>query len=140
VIDTAARDVFQLRCERAARTLAGCVGYFVERVSFGVLAQEDSLEIALQGGPSQPDIIVQLTGVLHVSLTKPGELSGCFVDAISLTHLPSLPLPWPDGAAGRVHRFEGLHELAWLQLDGPMAVDVVASTVTVYSAESTTAA
>ncbi|MFD9082599.1 hypothetical protein ACFYYM_30850 [Streptomyces erythrochromogenes] len=48
----------------------------------------------------------------------PRELTGYFIGRISL------------------EAFNGLHALAWLRIGGPAEVDVVASTVTVYTAMS----
>ncbi|MFC8824169.1 hypothetical protein ACFT9I_02285 [Streptomyces sp. NPDC057137] len=47
-----------------------------------------------------------------------------------------MPHPWPDDAIGRVHRFDGLSELAWLRIVGPAEVEAIASIVTVYTAMS----
>ncbi|MEW2373472.1 hypothetical protein AB0940_29485 [Streptomyces sp. NPDC006656] len=135
--DTAdARDAFKNRCTDAARTLAPCVGYFISRISFDAFAEEDSLEITLREGPWKPDVVIALSNLRYISVDKPPELVGSFIDEISLIHLPKLPYSWPADAAGRVRRFDGLCELVWLRIVGPAEVDAVASTVTVYTAMS----
>ncbi|MFI8393000.1 hypothetical protein [Streptomyces sp. NPDC085540] len=80
--------------------------------------------------------MLSLSNLDHVSVDKPPQIGGSFIDEISLIHLPVLPHPWPVGAADRVRRFDGLCELAWLQIVGPAEVDAVASIVTVYTAMS----
>jgi hypothetical protein len=84
--------------------------------------------------------VISLSNLRYVSVSKPPEISGCFIDAISLIHLPKTPHPWPEDAAGRVGRFDGLCELAWLRILGPAEVDVVASILTIYTAISDDAA
>ncbi|MER6160761.1 hypothetical protein ABT147_35400 [Streptomyces sp. NPDC001868] len=128
-------DRFKNRCANAARTLASCIGYFIDRIAFDAFAEEDSLEIALREGPHKPDVVISLANLRHISIGKPPELSG-FVDEISLIHLPKMPHPWPDDVAGRVHRFDEMPELAWLRIVGPTEVDVIASIVTIYTALS----
>ncbi|MFF4563648.1 hypothetical protein [Streptomyces sp. NPDC001435] len=127
---------FRNRCANTARTLAPLVGYFISRISFEAFNEDDSLEITLREGPSKPDVVISLSGLYYATVSKPPEISGCFVDEISLAHLPRTPHPWPEGAAGRVGRFDGLSELAWLQIIGPAEVDVIAAIVTVYTAMS----
>ncbi|MFF7886235.1 hypothetical protein ACH40F_32275 [Streptomyces sp. NPDC020794] len=133
---TAADDAFKNRCANAARTLAPLSGYFITRISFAAFAENDSLEIILRQGPSSPDVMIELSNFHYVSVSKPPEISGCFIDAISLIHLPKTPHPWPGDAASRVRRFDGLPELAWLRILGPAEVDAMASIVTVYTAVS----
>ncbi|MET7355914.1 hypothetical protein [Streptomyces mirabilis] len=133
---TAADDAFKNRCANAARTLAPLSGCFITRISFAAFAEDDSLEIILGKGPASPDVVIELSSLHYVSVSKPPEISGCFIDAISLIHLPKTPRPWPGDAAGRVRRFDGLPELAWLRVLGPADVDVMASIVTVYTAVS----
>ncbi|MFD7757622.1 hypothetical protein [Streptomyces sp. NPDC059757] len=94
------------------------------------------MEITMRAGPTRPDVVISLSDLRYVAVSKPPEISGCFIDAISLTHLPVMPHPWPEEAAARVSRFNGLNELAWLRISGPAEVDVVASSVTVYTAKS----
>ncbi|MCX5380356.1 hypothetical protein [Streptomyces sp. NBC_00091] len=94
------------------------------------------MEITMRDGPTRPDVVISLSDLRHVAVSKPPEISGCYIDAISLTHLPVMPHPWPQDAADRVVRFNGLNELAWLRISGPAEVDVVASIVTVYTAMS----
>jgi hypothetical protein len=129
-------DAFKNRCVNAARTLSPCVGYYFNRISLDALAEDDVLEITLREGLSKPDVVISLSNLYYVSIAKPVELSGCFIDAISLIHLPKMPSPWPEGAADRVGRFEELGELAWLRISGLAEVDVVASIVTIYTAMS----
>ncbi len=133
---TEARDAFKNRCTNAARTLAPCVGYFISRISFDAFAEEDSLEITLREGPGKPDVVIAFSNLYYLSVGKPPQIGGSFIDEISLTHLPKLPHSWPTDAAGRVGRFDGLCELAWLRIVGPAEVDAVASIVTVYTAMS----
>lgn len=134
--ETKAENAFKNRCSNAARTLAPCVGYFIHRVSFDAFAEEDSLEITLREGPWKPDIVISLSNLYHYRIEKPPTISGCFIDEISLIHLPKMPHPWPEEAAGRVSRFGGLSELVWLRILGPAEVEAVASIVTVYTAIS----
>ncbi|MFF2580646.1 hypothetical protein [Streptomyces goshikiensis] len=133
---TEARDAFKNRCTNAARTLASCVGYSISRISFDGFAEEDSLEITLREGPWKPDVIICLSNLHHVSIDKPPQIAGSFIDEISLIHLPVLPHPWPADTTDRVRRFDGLCELAWLRIAGPAEVDAVAPIVTVYTAMS----
>ena len=78
--------------------------------------------------------MISLSNLRYVSVAKPLEISGSFIDAIFLIHLPKMPPQWPADAADRVGRFDGLCELAWLRILGPPEVDVVASIVTIYTA------
>ncbi|MGX9890923.1 hypothetical protein [Streptomyces sp. NPDC002276] len=131
-----AEDAFRNRCANTARLLAPFANHFIARVSFEAQDDEESLEITLRDGPSKPEAIISLAGVRHVGLSKSPGLSGCFVDAISVIHLPRTPLPWPEEAAALVGRSGGPEELVWLRLGGPAEIDVIASIMTVYVAMS----
>ncbi|MFF3008057.1 hypothetical protein ACFVTF_35260 [Kitasatospora sp. NPDC057940] len=131
---TEARDAFKNRCANAA--LAPRVGYSISRVSFENFAEEDSREITLREGPWNPDVVISLSGLHHVSVTKPPQMVGSFIDEISLIHLPKLPHSWPTDVTRRVRRFDGLDDLAWLRITGPAGIDAVASTMTVFTAMS----
>lgn len=133
---TEAHDAFKNRCTNAARTLAECVGYTISRISFDAFAEEDSLEITLREGPWKQDVVISLSNLHHVSVDKPPQIAGSFIDEISLIHLPVLPHSWPADATDRVRRFDGLCELAWLRIVGPVEVEAAASIVTVYTAMS----
>ena len=134
--ETETRDAFKNRCANAARTLSSCVGYSISRISFDVFAEEDSLEITLREGPWKPDVVISLSNLHHVSVDKPPQIGGSFIDEISLIHLPAPPHPWPADTVDRVRRFDGLCELAWLRIVGPAEIEAVASIVTIYTATS----
>ncbi|MFC8824170.1 hypothetical protein ACFT9I_02290 [Streptomyces sp. NPDC057137] len=63
-------DAFKNRVTNAARTLSGCAGYFIDRISFDALAQEDNLQIALREGPWMPDVVIELANLHLVSVAK----------------------------------------------------------------------
>lgn len=126
---------FENVCRDASTALASCEGYFIHRMSFDVVNGFDALEIMLRKGPERPDITISLESLHHLSISKPPESSGCFVDEISVLHLPASPHPWPDGLTV-VRRHPGLPELALLRLVGPMEIEVIASILTVFTAMS----
>lgn len=135
-------DTFKNRCTYAARALESCVSYFIERVSLDESnedAKDNTLDVWLREGPRMPDVVVSLSNLYSVRPWEPG-LGASFIDGISLVHLPKLPLPWPAEAVGRLDRSEGLPELVWLKIAGPIEVDAVAAIVTVYQAQSDDAA
>ncbi|WP_457028619.1 hypothetical protein [Kitasatospora sp. P5_F3] len=80
--------------------------------------------------------MISLSNLHHVSVAKPPQIAGSFIDEISLIHLPKLPHTWPADAARGVRRFDGLSDLAWLRIVGPAQVDAIGSIVTVYTAMS----
>ncbi|MGW6914347.1 hypothetical protein ACWGB8_11065 [Kitasatospora sp. NPDC054939] len=133
---TGAAESHGLHPPPAAERTWRAIGYFISRISFDAFTEEESLEITLREGLSKPDIVIALSNLHHFSVDKPPQIAGSFIGKISLIHLPKLPRPWPAGAADRVRRFDGLDELAWLQIIGPARIDAVASTVTVYTAMS----
>jgi hypothetical protein len=137
-----ATDAFKNRCTNAARTLESCISYFIERISLDESNEDrkdNTLDVWLREGPRKPDVVVSLSNLHSVRPWQPG-LGVSFIDGISLVHLPKLPLPWPAAAVGRLDRSEGLPELVWLRIAGPIEVDAVATTVTVYQAQSDDAA
>ncbi|MFB7619894.1 hypothetical protein [Kitasatospora sp. NPDC056181] len=137
-----AADAFENRCTNAARTLESCISYFIERISLDESNEDrkgNTLDVWLREGPRKPDVVVSLSNLHSVRPWEPG-LGVSFIDGISLVHLPKLPLPWPAEAVGRLERSEGLPELVWLRIAGPIEVDAVAATVTVYQAQSDAAA
>ncbi|MGW6981924.1 hypothetical protein ACWGE1_21190 [Streptomyces sp. NPDC054932] len=101
--------------------------------------KDNTLDVWLREGPWKPDVVISLSNLHSVRRWEPG-LRPSFVDGISLVHLPELPLPWPAEAVGRLDRSEGLPELVWLRITGPIEVDAVAAIVTVYQAQSDDAA
>ncbi|MFE3152360.1 MULTISPECIES: hypothetical protein [unclassified Streptomyces] len=137
-----ATDAFKNRCTNAARTLESCISYFIERVSLDESNEDrkdNTLDVWLREGPRKPDVVVSLSNLYSVRPWEPG-LDFSFIDGISLVHLPKPPLPWPTEAVGRLDRSEGLPDLVWLRIAGPIEVDAVAATVTVYQAQSDDAA
>ncbi|MEU6345978.1 hypothetical protein ABZ883_34065 [Streptomyces sp. NPDC046977] len=131
-----AADAAKNRFLRAARLLAPCVSYFVERVSFGDVEDGDCVDVFLREGPHKPDVVVSLTCLHHLETGDPTAIQGSFIDEILLEHLPQLPHPWPDDAVGLVDRTADLPELVRLRIAGPSEVDVIASCLTVYTAMS----
>ncbi|MFG3584731.1 hypothetical protein [Streptomyces sp. NPDC047990] len=131
-----AEDAFKNRCLRAARMLAPCVSYFVERVSFGAMNEGDCVDVFLRESPHKPDIVISLTCLHHVETEDSTASQGSFIDEILVEHLPRLPHPWPDDAIGLIDRSFELPELVRLRIVGPSEVDVVASCLTVYTAMS----
>ena len=131
-----AEDAVKNRCLRAARVLAPCVDYFVERVSFGAVDDGDCMDVFLREGPHKPDIVISLTYLHHVETGDAFTVQGAFIDEILVEYLPQLPHPWPDDAIGLIDRSADLPELVRLRIAGPSEVDVVASCLTVYTATS----
>lgn len=137
-----ATDAVKNRCTNATLTLESCVSYFIERISLDESNEDrkdNTLDVWLREGPWKPDVVISLSNLHSVRPREPG-LRPSFIDGISLVHLPKLPLPWPAEAVGRLDRSEGLPELVWLRITGPIEVDAVAATVTVYQAQSDDAA
>ncbi|WP_063764854.1 hypothetical protein [Streptomyces aureus] len=131
-----AEDAVKNRCLRAARILAPCVSYFVERVSFGAVDDGVGVDVFLREGPHKPDIVISLTYLHHFETGDPTAVQGSFIDDIMVDHLPRLPHPWPDDAIGLIDRSADLPALVRLRIAGPAKVDVVASALTVYTALS----
>ncbi|MFE3760800.1 hypothetical protein ACFXPI_03415 [Streptomyces sp. NPDC059104] len=133
-----ATDAFKNRCTNAALTLESCARHFIERISLNESNEnrkDNTLDVWLREGPWTPDVVISLSNLHSVRPWEPG-LCPSFIDGISLVHLPKLPLPWPAEAVGRLDRSEGLPELVWLRITGPIEVDAVATIVTVYQAQS----
>lgn len=133
-----APDAFKNRCVNVSRTLQSCVGYFIDRITLDdshADVKENTLDVWLREGPWKPDAVISLSGIRSVRPWSP-KLGGAFIDEIALTHLPTLPAPWSADAVDRLERTKDLPELVWLRIIGPVGVDAVASTVTVYRAAS----
>lgn len=133
-----APDAFKNRCVNASRTLQSCIGYFIERITLDESHADDkesTLDVWLREGPWKPDVVISLSGLRFVRPWDP-DLGGAFIDEIALTHLPKLPTPWSVDAVGGLERTVDLPELVWLRIIGPVEVDAIASTVTVYRAPS----
>ncbi|NNN37983.1 hypothetical protein HLK59_48320 [Streptomyces sp. S3(2020)] len=131
-----AEDAVRNRCLRAARLLAPCESYFVERVSFGTVDDGECVDVFLREGPQKPDIVISLAGLHHIKTGDSAAVPSSFIDEILLDYLPRLPHPWPDDATGLIDRSADLPELVRLRITGPSEVDVVASCLTVYTAMS----
>jgi hypothetical protein len=131
-----AADAFKNRCLRAARMLAPCVSYFVERVTFGAVDDGDCVDVFLREGPHKPDVVISLAYLHHVEAGDSIAVQGSFIDEILVEYLPRLPHPWPDDAIGLIDRSAALPELVRLRIAGPSEVDVVASCLTAYTAMS----
>ncbi|MFE1801807.1 hypothetical protein ACFW9L_37370 [Streptomyces sp. NPDC059517] len=131
-----AEDAVKNHCLRAARMLAPCVSYFVERISFGAVDGGDCVDVFLREGPYKPDVVISLTYLHHVETGDSIAVQGSFIDEILVDHLPRLPHPWPDDAIGLIDRSSDLPELVRLRITGPSEVDVVASCLTIYTAMS----
>ncbi|MFJ2779489.1 hypothetical protein [Kitasatospora sp. NPDC087315] len=87
--------------EGQARQGDGVGGGGGQRLVVGdVFTGEDFLEITFRKGPWKPDVVISLSGLRHVSVDKPPQIAGSFIDEISLIHLPQLPRPWPADASG----------------------------------------
>ncbi|MFF9777293.1 hypothetical protein ACF1HJ_26980 [Streptomyces sp. NPDC013978] len=142
VDEQGATDAFKNRCTNAALMLESCANYFIERISVHESNEDgkyNTLDVWLREGPWKPDVVISLSNLHSVRPWEPG-LCPSFIDEISFVHLPKLPLPWPAEAVGRLNRSEGLPELVWLRMTGPVEVDAVAAAVTVYQAQSDDAA
>ncbi|MFJ5924306.1 hypothetical protein ACIQF6_17075 [Kitasatospora sp. NPDC092948] len=138
----AASDAFKNRCTNAAQRLESCIGYSIERISSNESGKDpkgNTLDVWLREGPQQPDVVISLSGLHSVRPWEPGPVPA-LTDGISLIHLPKMPSPWPADAVDRLDRSDDLPELVWLRITGPIEIDAVASTVTLYQAQSDNAA
>ena len=114
------------------------MGSFIDRITLneGNTNNEDNtLDIWLREGPWKPDVVISLANLHAVRPIEP-DVSGAFIDEIAITHLPTLPLPWPVDAVGRLARAKDVPALAWLRIIGPVEIDALAAIVTVYQAPS----
>jgi hypothetical protein len=131
-------DRFKYRCLNANRALQSCVGYFIQRISQSegnADNKENGLDIWVREGPWKPDVVISLANPYSVGPIEP-NVSGAWIDEVTVTHLPELPQPWPADAVGRLARTTDLPALAWLRIVGPVEVDALAAIVTVYQAAS----
>ncbi|MFJ8061408.1 hypothetical protein [Streptomyces sp. NPDC096142] len=130
----AANSEFADVCHRAADMLARVEGYFLDRVLVDTAPTDGSVDIHLRLGPTAPDVVVSLTKVVHASIEHFLEPDAAFVDEIRLKHIAG-GHRWPDGLTGLGPRPPGTSDVAWLIIEGPMRVEVVAQTITVAVAQ-----
>ncbi|MFE4822173.1 hypothetical protein ACFRFU_38255 [Streptomyces sp. NPDC056704] len=122
-------------CQRAADVLNGLDGYFLERVSLDTGRVNGGVDIFLRVGPSAPDVVISLTGVVRAAIGNFLEMDSAFVDEIRLEYVSGSEPSWPGGLAGLGARPPGFPDVAWLTIEGPMPVEVVAKAVTVSVAQ-----
>ncbi len=122
-------------CRRASEALEGCEGYFLERVSADTARADGCVDIFLRLGPSAPDVMVSLTGVVWTSMGAVLDMDAAFVDEIRVKHVPGSDPSWPEGLSGPGARPPGFPDVAWLTVEGPVPVEVVAKTITVFVAQ-----
>lgn len=131
----AANKDFATVCQRAAEALEGFDGYFLERVSVDTARINGGVDIFLRFGPSAPDVVISLTGVIWMSIGNFLEMDSAFVDEIRLECVSGSEPSWPGGLSGLGARPPGFPDVAWLTIEGPMPVEVVAKTITVSVAQ-----
>ncbi|MEW2113669.1 hypothetical protein AB0945_00460 [Streptomyces sp. NPDC005474] len=122
-------------CRRAARVLNGLDGYFLERVSLDTGRVDGGVDIFLRVGPTAPDIVISLTGIVRAAIGNFLEMDSAFVDEILLEYISGSAPSWPDGLSGLGSRPAGYPDVAWLTIEGPMPVEVVAKAITVSVAQ-----
>ncbi|SHH33867.1 hypothetical protein [Streptomyces sp. 3214.6] len=127
----AASKEFAEVCQRAAEVLNGLEGYFLERVSLDTGRVNGSVDIFLRVGPTAPDVMISLTGVVRATIGNFLEMDSAFVDEIRLECVSGSDPSWPDGLSGLGARPPGFPDVAWLTIEGPMPVEVVAKAITV---------
>ncbi|QQM43169.1 hypothetical protein [Streptomyces liliifuscus] len=122
-------------CQRAADFLNGLDGYFLERVSLDTGRANSGVDIFLRVGPTAPDVVISLTGVVSAVIGNFLEMDSAFIDEIRLEYVSGSEPSWPGGLSGLGARPSGFPGVAWLTIDGPMPVEVVAKAITVSVAQ-----
>ena len=131
-----ANDALSGLVRSANQILAENIGSFIDTVSFQVLGDQDRFCLVLRSAPARPDVTIMLDNVHRTSIQKPPDAAGSFVDEAWVKVLPKAPASWPGGAEELVVRHAHLPDLIWLKVVGPMAVDVIAATITVSVAQA----
>ncbi|MGW1463140.1 hypothetical protein ACWCPT_02120 [Streptomyces sp. NPDC002308] len=103
----------------------------MDSVTFFASGERDLLEVRLLAEGELPPVSLHLEGVYAISLQKPTDVDGSFVDSLSVKHLPSGDDPWPGGAEDLLRKHSGLPDLYWIRLEGPFAVEAAVSVLTV---------
>jgi hypothetical protein len=127
----AANDEMEGLALAANEILAASVGSFIDGMSFQMMGDRDLYGLTLRVGPGKPDVVIALGCVYRISVGKPPDAVGSFVDEARVSLLPQHPALWPDGAEELVRRHENLPNLFWLKVIGPTTVDVVGANLSV---------
>ncbi|MEV5407832.1 hypothetical protein AB0K60_03190 [Thermopolyspora sp. NPDC052614] len=120
-------------CRRYNQIFAHCEGSFIDSVATYFGGKIGYVDLKLTQCRNWESVGVLLEGVRCFSLSEGDDISGSFVDEISVTYLPQVGSPWPEQAAKLVARFDGLPELRWLRIVGPTAINAIATKVVVYT-------
>jgi hypothetical protein len=118
-------------CKNFQELFASCEGSYVDAVAFSAVGERDYLDFKLIQTQKWEVVTVLLEDVRYFKISKGDDLVSVFVDEISVSYLPKIDQPWPDGAEGLVTRFGGLPELYWVRVVGPATISAVAAIMTV---------
>ncbi|MBO3749844.1 hypothetical protein J5X84_27505 [Streptosporangiaceae bacterium NEAU-GS5] len=108
-----------------------CEGCFVDTATFVAGGDFDYLDVRLVQTKKWDLVSVLLEDVRFFSISKPTEVRGSFFDELSVTYLPRLGSPWPDGVEALVPRFDELPELFWTRFVGPVMIEAISARMTV---------
>lgn len=122
---------FRTLIQSAADIAATCNGAFLGRIACIAIGGYDQVEVTLVQVPGHDTVLFELGRVWHLSIGNPNELEGSFVDGIELVHLGDDVTAWPAAARRIVRTFDGMPELAYFHLAGPVEITAVAAIVNV---------
>jgi hypothetical protein len=118
-------------CKSFQKVFANCKGSFIDAVAFSAIGERDYLDFKLIQTQKWELVTILLEDVRYFKINKGGDMDGVFVDQISVSYLPKIDQPWPVNAEGLVTRFNGLPELYWVQVVGPVTLSAIAAIMTV---------
>lgn len=101
-----------------------CEGSFVDRIELQFGYDSDQFSISLVQVPEVGEVSISLRQVRYLRLDKPPQLGGSFVDEIKVTRLAASD-DWPPEAEKMVTRFSGVPDLIWLEVIGPVSINVI---------------
>lgn len=95
------------------------VGSFLDRIVFAADGRRDCMDVWLTQAGSIGDIGLSFERTRYLSISNSHNLDQLFVDEIDISLL-SQDGTWPARAEQTVRRFDGLPELVWIELGGPL--------------------
>ncbi|MFJ7277133.1 hypothetical protein [Kitasatospora sp. NPDC098663] len=130
-----ANSDFIATCERAADILGGFDGYFIERLQVDSSYPGGRVDVFLRIGTDRPDVAISLTGIVGIFAENLLEMDASFVEGMTVECIPGAETLWPRGLERLGCRPSGFPDVARLVLAGPMALEVIARTISISVAQ-----
>ncbi|HEX6685094.1 MAG TPA: hypothetical protein VF062_20050 [Candidatus Limnocylindrales bacterium] len=127
-------DSFAMACDAAASIAAKCTGSFLDRVTSASTGSRSLVDISLSQVAEHGEVAFSFERIWYAAFSNLDNLEASFVDEVVVSRLSGQSDEWPDIPRRTIKVFDGMPDLVYFHLRGPVELVVIAAIVSVLKA------